>query len=132
FYVMDRVAGAVITDRLPSALDTLSQRSRIADQLLNRLVELHSVPYSAGGLDGFGKPTGYLERQVRRFLGLWDHNQTRDVPSVERVAGWLRDNLPASGEATIVHGDYRLGNVMFARQAPARLVAIFDWEMATI
>ena len=54
------------------------------------------------------------------------------MPSVERVAGWSRDNLPASGEATIVHGDYRLGNVMFAPRAPARLVAIFDWEMATI
>jgi aminoglycoside phosphotransferase (APT) family kinase protein len=93
---------------------------------------MHAVDWRAAGLEGFGKPTGYLERQVRRFLGLWDHNQTREVPSVERVGGWLRDNLPASGEATIVHGDYRLGNVMFAPRAPAELVAIFDWEMATI
>jgi aminoglycoside phosphotransferase (APT) family kinase protein len=93
---------------------------------------VHAVDWRAAGLEGFGKPTGYLERQLRRFLGLWEHNRTRDVPAVESVAEWLAANLPESGPATIVHGDYRLGNTMFARQAPARLEAILDWEMATI
>ncbi len=105
----------------------------MGEELVDALVEVHAVDWQACGLEGFGKPTGYLERQLRRFGGLWEHNRTRDIPAVERVGGWLRDNLPADAPpATIVHGDYRLGNVMFAPAAPARLNAIFDWEMATI
>jgi aminoglycoside phosphotransferase (APT) family kinase protein len=132
FYVMEEVAGEVITDALPSSLDSPEQRARIADQLIDALVELHAVDWQAAGLEGFGKPSGYLERQLRRFGGLWEHNKTRELPEVETIGRWLADNLPESPPATIVHGDYRLGNTMFAADAPARLVAIFDWEMATI
>ena len=132
FYVMERVIGEVITNDIPAALDSPEQRRRIADELIDALVEVHGVDWQSIGLDGFGKPTGYLERQLRRFLGLWEHNRTREVPEVERVGTWLSEHLPASGPATIVHGDYRLGNTMFAGQAPATLRAILDWEMATI
>jgi aminoglycoside phosphotransferase (APT) family kinase protein len=132
FYVMEQVRGEVITDSMPEALDNPAQRDRIADQLIEALVELHSVDWTRVGLEGFGKPTGYLERQLRRFTGLWEHNRTREVPEVEEVGRWLAANLPESPPATIVHGDYRLGNTMFAQTAPAHLVAIFDWEMATI
>ncbi len=132
FYVMEKVDGDVITTRLPQPLDNPEQRGRIADELIDSLVELHAVDWTTVGLEGFGKPTGYLERQVRRFLGLWEHNRTREVPEVEAVGEWLAANLPESPPATIVHGDYRLGNTMFAAGAPARLIAIFDWEMATI
>jgi aminoglycoside phosphotransferase (APT) family kinase protein len=132
FYVMEQVSGEVITHAIPPALDTRAQREQIADQLIEALVELHAVDWTALGLDGFGKPTGYLERQLRRFTGLWEHNRTRELSEVEQVGAWLAANLPESPPATIVHGDYRLGNTMFAPAAPARLVAIFDWEMATI
>jgi aminoglycoside phosphotransferase (APT) family kinase protein len=132
FYVMERVAGEVITDALPPALDNPSERARIADQLIDALVEVHAVDWMAVGLEGFGKPTGYLERQLRRFGGLWEHNKTRELPEVEEVGRWLAGNLPQSPPATVVHGDYRLGNTMFAAEAPACLEAIFDWEMATI
>jgi aminoglycoside phosphotransferase (APT) family kinase protein len=132
FYVMERVDGEVITSALPPALDAIEDRQRIGEELVDALVEVHAVDWSAAGLEGFGRPTGYLERQLRRFLGLWEHNRTRDIPAVESVAAWLRDHLPESGPATVVHGDYRLGNTMFAPAAPARLSAIFDWEMATI
>ncbi len=132
FYIMERIAGEVITDRIPEALDTPEQRGRIADELIDALVELHRVDWTRLGLDGFGKPTGYLERQLRRFGGLWEHNRTRELPQVEEVGRWLAANLPASPPATIVHGDFRLGNTMFEAEPPARLVAIFDWEMATI
>ena len=71
------------------------------------------------GLEGFGKPTGYLERQVRRFAGLWEHSRTREVEAVERVGRVAGENMPESGPATIVHGDFRLGNAMFAAEAPA-------------
>src|SRR5215210_7365876 len=132
FYVMERVEGEVITSALPAAFDDPAARRRIGEEVVDALVELHAADWRALGLEGFGKPTGYLERQLRRFLGLWEHNRTRDVPEVERVAGWLSENLPESPDATIVHGDYRLGNTMYADTVPARLLAIFDWEMATI
>jgi len=132
FYVMEQIKGDVITNSIRDALDNPTERRRIADELIDALVELHAVPFAAIGLEGFGKPTGYLERQLRRFNGLWEHNRTRDVPEFERVAAWLAANLPESPPATIVHGDYRLGNTMFAPSAPAHLTAIFDWEMATI
>jgi aminoglycoside phosphotransferase (APT) family kinase protein len=132
FYVMEQMIGEVITDTMPPALDNPTERDRIADQLIQALVELHAVDWTAIGLEGFGKPSGYLERQLRRFNGLWEINKTRELPLVEEVGTWLADNLPESPPATVVHGDYRLGNTMFAPQAPAHLVAIFDWEMATI
>jgi aminoglycoside phosphotransferase (APT) family kinase protein len=123
FYIMERIAGEVIVSSVPPALDA---------QLIDALVEIHAVDWQAAGLEGFGKPTGYLERQLRRFGGLWEVNKTREIPSVERVGSWLSEHLPASGPATIVHGDYRLGNTIFAADAPAQLVSVLDWEMATI
>jgi aminoglycoside phosphotransferase (APT) family kinase protein len=132
FYVMERIDGEVITSTLPPALDNEQQRAAVADELIDALVELHGVDWTGIGLEGFGKPTGYLERQLRRFLGLWEHNRTRELPAVEEVGRWLADNMPQSPPATIVHGDYRLGNTIYASTAPARLRAILDWEMATI
>jgi aminoglycoside phosphotransferase (APT) family kinase protein len=132
FYVMSLVEGEVITTSLPGALDTPEERRRIGEELIDALVEVHAVDWLACGLEGFGKPTGYLERQLRRFLGLWEHNKTREIDAVETVGTWLTDNLPESGPATIVHGDYRLGNTIYAPAAPARLEAILDWEMCTI
>jgi len=132
FYVMEEVRGDVITSSLPKALDNPDQRGRVADELVDALVELHSVDWTTIGLQGFGKPSGYLERQLRRFNGLWEHNRTRELPEVDTVGAWLAANMPTSPPATIVHGDYRLGNTMFRPDAPARLLAILDWEMATI
>jgi len=131
FYVMERIHGEVITTEVPAALDTPAERRRIGEQLIDALVEIHGVDWQAR-LEGFGRPTGYLERQVKRFAGLWEHSRTREVEAVERVGAWLAEHIPESGAATIVHGDYRLGNTMFAADAPARLCAVFDWEMATI
>jgi aminoglycoside phosphotransferase (APT) family kinase protein len=132
FYVMEEVEGEVIVASVPDALDTPLERRRIADELIDALVEIHAVDWRAAGLEDFGRPTGYLERQLRRFLGLWELNRTREIPAVESVATWLGENMPSSPTATIVHGDYRLGNTMFAASAPARLAAVLDWEMATI
>jgi aminoglycoside phosphotransferase (APT) family kinase protein len=132
FYVMELVEGDVIVDRLPGALDDEADRGRISEELVDALVEVHAVDWQACGLGDYGKPTGYLDRQLRRFGGLWEHNKTRELPVLDDVTAWLAGHTPESGPATIVHGDYRLGNVMFARGRPARLNAIFDWELATI
>ena len=130
FYVMDLIEGDVLTAELPPALE--GEGARIGDELVDALVEVHAVDWRACGLEGYGKPTGYLERQLRRFGGLWEHNRTRELPVLDRLTEWLAEHRPESGEATIVHGDYRLGNAMFARGSPPRLNAIFDWELATI
>jgi aminoglycoside phosphotransferase (APT) family kinase protein len=132
FYVMEKIEGDVVVTDIPEALDTPAERARMAEELIDSLVEIHAVDWRACGLEGYGKPSGYLERQVRRFSGLWEHNKTREVPEVEEGTRWLAENMPESGPATIVHGDYRLGNTMMAPGLPARLVAIFDWELATI
>ena len=132
FYVMEYLEGHVITHSMPSELDTPEERARTGEELIDALVEMHAVDWRAAGLDGFAKHTGYLERQVRRFTGLWEFNKTRELPVVQEVGDWLAANLPETPETTIVHGDYRLGNTMFEPQAPARLKAIFDWEMATL
>jgi aminoglycoside phosphotransferase (APT) family kinase protein len=132
FYVMERVIGEVIVASVPPFLDTSAERRRIGEELIDALVEIHAVDWRAAGLDGFGKPTGYLERQLRRFGGLWELNKTREIPTVESVGRWLSEHLPSSGPATIVHGDFRLGNTLFAADPPARLAAVLDWEMATI
>jgi aminoglycoside phosphotransferase (APT) family kinase protein len=132
FYVMERIAGEVITTELPPALDSEGERRRVAEELVDALVEIHAVDWQACGLEGYGKPTGYLDRQLRRFGGLWQHNKTRDLPVLDDLTAWLAAHKPESGPATIVHGDYRLGNVMYAPGTPARLNAIFDWELATI
>jgi aminoglycoside phosphotransferase (APT) family kinase protein len=135
FYVMERIPGEVIVSSVPAKLDSPAERRRIGEQLIEALVEIHAVDWQAAGLEGFGKPTGYLERQLRRFGGLWEINKTREIPAVERVGAWLAEHLPNPNpptQATIVHGDYRLGNTIFAADAPARLESVLDWEMATI
>jgi aminoglycoside phosphotransferase (APT) family kinase protein len=132
FYVMECVDGAVLTTTVPPALDGDGARRAIGEELVDALVEIHAVDWRACGLEGYGKPTGYLERQLRRFAGLWEHNRTRELPVMEELTRWLGEHRPESGAATIVHGDYRLGNVMYAPQLPPRVVAIFDWELATI
>ncbi len=132
FYVMEKVEGDVIVTSMPPELDSPGERANTARELIDALVEIHGVDWRAAGLEDFGKPTGYLERQLRRFLGLWEINKTREIPAVESVASWLSENMPESGPATIVHGDFRLGNTLYAPGAPARLAAVLDWEMATI
>src|SRR3954447_527725 len=132
FYVMEYVEGVVMTGAVADPLDSPEERRRISEELIDALVETHAADWQAAGLEGFGKPSGYLDRQLRRFNGLWEHNKTRELPIVQQVGDWLAANKPEQSDSTIVHGDYRLGNVMFAADPPARLIAIFDWEMATI
>jgi aminoglycoside phosphotransferase (APT) family kinase protein len=132
FYVMELLEGEVLTTAVPPALDGPGARRRIGEEVVDALVEIHAVDWRTCGLEGYGKPTGYLERQLRRFTGLWEHNRTRELEAMEQLTRWLGEHRPESGEATIVHGDFRLGNVMYAPHAPPRVVVIFDWELATI
>ena len=132
FYVMEEIVGAVVTDAVPPAIDTPEERRRLGFELVDGLVDLHAVDQEACGLGRLGKPTGYLERQLRRWTGLWEVNATRELADCLEIGELLTASRPESPPSTVVHGDYRLGNVMVGLDAPARLVAILDWEMATI
>ena len=96
------------------------------------LVAIHGVDYAAVGLDDFGHPDGYVERQVRRWGEQWERSKTRELPSIDELARRLRAALPASPPPTIVHGDYRLDNTMLAPDDPGHIIAVLDWEMATL
>src|SRR5258706_7014296 len=101
-------------------------------ELVDTLAALHAVDWQAAGLGDFGKPAGYLERQLRRWTSQLDAARSRPLPDLDAVTSWLREHVPASGPATIVHGDYRLDNVMFAREPVAFVLALFDLGNATI
>jgi aminoglycoside phosphotransferase (APT) family kinase protein len=133
FYLMERVHGVVIRAELPPAfVSDESSRAALGYELIDRLADLHAVDWQSVGLGDFGKPQGYLERQVHRWTGQLDASRNRPLPDLDAVTEWLTTHLPESGAATIVHGDYRLDNAMFAPEPPAHIVAIFDWEMATL
>ncbi|MCU1480945.1 MAG: aminoglycoside phosphotransferase [Subtercola sp.] len=132
FYVMSFLDGEVITDTVPPALDSLQQRRATSVAIVNSLVELHSVDVDTGDLAKFGRPDGYLARQVQRFSSLWGVTSRRSLPAVDALGEWLQSTLPVSQRASIVHGDFRAGNLMFARDSPAEVTAILDWEMATL
>ncbi|MER7952120.1 phosphotransferase family protein [Streptomyces sp. NPDC096079] len=132
FYVMGRLDGTVITDTIPPHLSPVEQRRATSEAVVDTLVALHGIDVTRGEVASLGFPEGYLRRQIERFRGLWEVNTTRDLPAVERIGDWLGRNLPTSQAASVVHGDYRMGNLMFAPRAPARVLAILDWEMATL
>jgi aminoglycoside phosphotransferase (APT) family kinase protein len=132
FYVMDFLEGHVVTDKLPGGLDTEEARRQLGLDLVDALVEIHAADVSAPAIAEFVRPGSYLERQVRRFSQLWEINKTRDLPDVASVGEWLARHLPEPQPLAVVHGDYRLGNAMVAPDAPARIVAVLDWEMGAV
>jgi aminoglycoside phosphotransferase (APT) family kinase protein len=135
FYLMEKVDGLVVRDRLPAYVkDDEAERRRMGEELVDALAELHDVDWQAVGLQGWGRPAGYLERQVRRWGGQLDlaTRFTRPLPDLVRTGRWLAENLPGSPPSTVVHGDYKTDNVVFSAEPPARLLAVLDWEMSTI
>jgi aminoglycoside phosphotransferase (APT) family kinase protein len=129
---MEEVQGEVIRDRLPEALSDVVQRRRIGEELLDALVELHAADWQTSDLKDIGRSSGYLARQLRRWGGQWQHARTRDIPTIDRVGELLETRMPGNTDTTLVHGDYKLDNAIFAPAAPARVVAVLDWEMATL
>ena len=131
FYLMERLHGLVIHTELPSFADDAAGRVALSRSLIDALAALHTVDWQAVGLGDFGKPEGYLERQVRRWTGQLEKSRQRPLPDLDAVTAWLTAHMPVSGPATIVHGDFRIDNAMYASDRP-EVIAILDWEMATI
>ncbi|HWK37251.1 phosphotransferase family protein [Sphingomonas sp.] len=130
FYVMEMVDGVTHWDgSLPG--HTPAQRTAIYNEIADRLAELHAVDYQAAGLGEFGKPGSYFERQVGRWTKQYRLAQTDDVPEAEKLIEWLPRTLPEQRRTAIVHGDYRIDNMIFAKGEP-RVKAVLDWELATL
>jgi aminoglycoside phosphotransferase (APT) family kinase protein len=133
FYVMDFIDGHVLSTDLPAELEAdADARRRLGEDLVDTLVEIHSADVSDPGLTPFVRPGSYLERQVRRFTQLWIVNATRELPVVDEVGSVLAERLPEPLPPTVVHGDYRLGNMITMRARPDRIAAVLDWEMGAI
>jgi len=132
FYVMENVEGVILRDAEATAKLTSDEARACSEQLVDVLARLHSVDYDGVGLSDFGRPDGYLERQVRRWGEQWKRSKTRELAGIDDLARRLRAALPDSGSPTIVHGDYRLDNTMLAPGDPGTIVAVLDWEMATL
>ena len=131
FYVMDFADGVLFdTQDRADALDATGAR-RCGEKLVDMLVRLHAVDPAAVGLGDFGRPAGFTARQLKRWKQQWDASVTRELPVVDDVVAGLAERLPTDGDGTIVHGDYRLTNVLMTPDA-ARVTAVLDWEMASL
>jgi aminoglycoside phosphotransferase (APT) family kinase protein len=131
-YVMTHVDGIVATDSTPERLSTAHGRRDLAVALIDTLAALHTVDWRARGLGDFGRPEGFNERHLRRMAGLVADAQGNTPEAFAELAAWLSAEVPAEAGASIVHNDYRLGNVMIGTEPPARILAVLDWELATI
>jgi aminoglycoside phosphotransferase (APT) family kinase protein len=130
FYVMQYVEGSILrrtrdTDKLDDR-----QRTALAHRLVDTLADLHEVDPAAVGLGDFGHPDGFLERQVRRWAQQLERSRSREIPGIDDLADQLATNVPASQRASVVHGDYRLDNVLVGPDQ--QIKAVLDWEMATL
>src|SRR5919197_5988157 len=124
FYLMERRRGIVIREAIPPAIgDDLAKRRQVSEAAVDTLAALHAVDWQAVGLQDFGRPTRYLERQLRRWAEQWERAKTRPVPVLERVLEWLQQHVPVLSRSSIVHGDYKLDNLMLNVQAPVQVVA---------
>jgi len=132
FYLMEHVPGAVIRTRQDTAVLTEVQARELSEDLADMLAAIHGVDVEAVGLSGLGRGTGYLTRQLARWQRQWDLSVTREVPGYGELVARLTDRLPPEGEATLVHGDFRLDNVLVTVAQRPRITAVVDWEMATI
>jgi len=132
FYVMRFLEGHVIGDELPPGLESEAARRALALDLVDTLVGIHTADVTTPELAAFARPGSYLERQVRRFGRLWEVNKTRTIAEVDEVTRRLGERLPEPLPETVVHGDYRLGNMMVAAEAPTHIVSVLDWEMGAI
>ncbi len=133
FFVMERRRGIVVRSSIPPELAAFPDYPhRVSRGFTDCLVELHSIDIEKHGLVNLGKPTGFLERQVRGWFERWQRAKTEELPAMDHLIRWLADQMPASPPPTLVHNDFKLDNVMLSLEDPGRMEAVLDWEMSTV
>ena len=130
FYLMEMVDGRIFWDGTLLEVPRVDRRAHY-EAMIDTMAALHAVDPGAAGLTDFGRPGNYMQRQVERWTKQYRASQTDDLPEVEKLIEWLPRTLPEQSRASIVHGDYRIDNLIYARDAP-RVLAVLDWELATI
>ncbi|MGV0684621.1 phosphotransferase family protein [Mycolicibacterium thermoresistibile] len=130
FYLMDKLAGVPLYHELPASL--AGERVAIAHAAIDALAALHRLDWRAAGLDGFGKPDGYTERQAARWGKQLKSYAFRELPELDEVAAWLDQSCPGTRGSALIHGDYGLHNLLYAPEPPVRILAVVDWETSTI
>lgn len=130
FYVMDYQPGRIFTDPLLPELEP-AERSAAYEAMNEALARLHAFDWRGAGLADYGNPEGFIARQLARWSKQYAASRTDDVPEMERLRDWLTAHIPDDEQAAIAHGDYRLGNLIYAADVP-RVVAVLDWELSTI
>ena len=132
FYLMEHVSGVVLRSRQDTSVLTEPQAAELSERLADMLAAIHGVDIEAVGLGGLGRGAGYLTRQLGRWQRQWELSKTREVPGYDQLVARLTATLPPEGETTLVHGDFRLDNVLVTVASPPRILAVVDWEMATL
>lgn len=132
FYVMSFAEGHVVTTRTPSPLDTAEGRRAIGESMIDTLAELHAVDWRSAGLEKMGRPEGFNSRHLQRMRRLVADDNDRVPDAFFDVDRWLQENTPPESGGTLIHCDFRIGNVVIAPDAPGRIAAVLDWELATI
>jgi len=133
FYVMEPIRGIILRRELPPGLPLSPAMARqLSEAFLDNLQRLHSLDYDQIGLGDLGKPEGYLERQVTRWIERYHHSATHELPEVERISAWLTHHVPASSDSTLIHNDYKYDNVVLDSNDITKIVGVLDWEMCTL
>jgi aminoglycoside phosphotransferase (APT) family kinase protein len=133
FYAMERRRGMVVRAEEPPVVADPAARRRVSEALVDTLADLHAIDVSAPGLSTLGKPAGFVERQVRGWSDRWQRSKTDALPEMDALAEWLREHLPGDPPTpSVVHGDFKLDNVMLDPDDVGRVVAVFDWEMSAL
>ena len=134
FYLMERRRGFIVRFRVPDQIgENLALRKHLSEAVVDTLVALHAVDIRATGIVNIGKPEGLVARQVHGWAKRWQRSRTGELAEMEKLIQWLVDRIPTeSANATIVHNDFKLDNLMLAETDPARVVAVLDWEMCTV
>ena len=131
FFVMRFVSGRIFWDPTLPELASNEERGTLYRDYIGALAELHGVDYAKVGLADYGKVGGYVGRQVERWSKQYEASRTSEIPAMEALLTWIRKDTPQSDDTTLIHGDYRIDNLMFAGDEP-RALAIIDWELSTL
>jgi aminoglycoside phosphotransferase (APT) family kinase protein len=131
FYLMERLYGVILRNEPPRGLTPEVMRG-VSHALVEALVELHTLDYQKAGLADLGRPEGYISRQVSGWSQRYQNARTDDIPGLERAMAWLVENLPAESGAALIHNDFKYDNLMLAPDDLTRVIAVLDWEMATL
>jgi aminoglycoside phosphotransferase (APT) family kinase protein len=133
FYLMQPISGVILRRDPPPGLEFRQGTARgVCESFIDNLARLHSIDYASIGLADFGRPQGYLERQIRGWIERYHGSKTHDIPEVDQISRWMQRNLPSSSSVTLVHNDYKFDNVILDPADLTKIIGVLDWEMCTV